>query len=154
MAEQHPESRIQSCEIHRPVLCGEAHADVALPVGRVRLLWMFREWGSRMGQDEQKQLADWLNERFRNLRYGSICSGCDSAWLVLKDVLSWQNQNWSVQSRGQHMWACEKDEQKRQFIKDMRPDVGPIFGDACLLHLGRCRNEVNGEMTHVLLRLT
>ena len=31
----------------------------------------------------------------------------------------------------------------------MHPDVGPIFGDACLLQTGRCKNEVNGEMADV-----
>ena len=149
MAELQSKSRVHSCEIHRPVVFGPDHADVMLPVGRVRLLWMFREWSNRMGRDDQQQMAEWIGRTFQTMHYGSICSGCDSAWQVLKDMVSWQHQNWSVQTKCKHTWACEKDEQKRVFLKTMHPDVGPIFGDACLLHTGRCKNEVNGEMADV-----
>ena len=122
---------------------------MALPTSH-RLQDVAKWFVNRVGGDEkQEQLVNNIltlcaQER-KPLRFGSICSGTDSIVAVLASLQKVLGD--MVQIR--HVFSCEFDAKKRQWIRDNFPDLQLLFGDVNDLRNGEAMNYITNEMAEV-----
>ena len=83
---------------------------------------------------------------------GTVCSGTDAPILVLRSFSRAISRAYSVRSRFEHAWSCERDAAKRSFLRNMfEGEVRYIFADA--IQLGFC-DCVEDTLTKSLVRLS
>ena len=91
---------------------------------------------------EIDNLKCWLVKEAHRFVFATQCSGTDSpflAWQALEQAMA---AELSIVCRAQHGYACEKDEQKRDFLRRLWPavkifvDSDDLANDLAMVHEG------------------
>ena len=76
-------------------------------------------------------LRKWISS-FKQLCWGSACSGCDGIAFVFLNLQQWSKSVLNVPVRVKHVFACENAKQKRRFIAKIWSPMA-LFGDSICL---------------------
>lgn len=79
---------------------------------------------------------------------GTLCSGTDVPVLCMQAMLSALRDVWGIEAVSEHLFSCEKNYHKREFIKTLFPRLEHVYGDVMQMrkekiwdHVARVRTQ-------------
>ena len=135
---------IVSIEIPSPLPHHASEPHLAVDGNYLHLL--FKRFFDRATSAEQADLHSWmqydLNEEFK---VATGCSGTEGPMLVWDAFASMANAYFGISVKATSVFASEINEQKQDFMKHMRPGIGPIFRDTSKLGDATGHDVVSGK---------
>jgi len=116
--------------------CSDSHVATMPEMPASHELKAIGEWYLQrlnVDKDQLRRKAAGICKYGRTLRVGTMCSGTDSPVAVMKALQKVMDDNIKIE----HIFSCEFDPRKQEWIKDNFPSLELLFGDIKELKTGK-----------------